>query len=398
MRAILNVAITDNVLTLFFLCAAIHYPSWTTIASVPVAFFISAALTTIAAYVTSLRNATDMLRTLFRGDFTSQNLSRIPHQSVLECLPTAAVRALDKPATFRLGVLRQGAGLDGAFESLVTYVRSFSSGAFDPLLKAYVSGVGTSMIFLRDVPSPQQRPYARFKLLHEVAHVSMNGTMLAVYHRRRLLAAAAIVAMSLWLVQGHWMHLLAGGMVALIAWIRFTAFPVLCETRADNFALKLLSEEELGRVHHLAKLDWCAPSAPPSTRDEQLRQLLNKTRFANLDAFVRSKPRRKRFADSWNDPPDLLWFLSTAAVLLLGSAVPPITRTQLMALVVIYLVLQIVVGGFLHVTAGRAQRVTEWVVRRIEIGDLSDGEIRRIRAIIEGPKGMMEQANGEASK
>src|SRR4051812_27285159 len=130
-------------------------------------------------YFGSLRSADDAISLLFDAQFKYQELDEIPFRDFSGFIPEPLMRRLRYPRTLKSQYLRRGASLSSAANEylLRLFVRRFPKPPFDHLLKAYSSGVGSSMVFLLDDPRGPMTAFAKFKLFHEISHITADGNM-----------------------------------------------------------------------------------------------------------------------------------------------------------------------------------------------------------------------------
>jgi len=353
--------IFHNALAIMLLTALAHTRwAWGLLGwNVLAAFLVGTASNGIAMYFASLRSADDSIRLLFANS-SNQEIEEIPHRELRACLPEKLESFLRFPKTFHYQRLRQGAGLSEIpNEALLrVFVRRFAGMPFDHLLKAYSSGVGSSMVFLLDDPRRDTSAFSKFKFFHELAHVTKHGA--AVFAKRYWIVLVAIASLSIGIHVGKMTtQTLLGGLLIIGSAVEtFITFELECEYKADALALTMITPAERSRVLDLCRKDWSRQIQPGGDVQERSRGFVFNYRLARLSANVKSLAKQERlvFGFHWNNGNWYNWAAMFVGSILLGMGIRPLTRFEALIVSGISIFAVTVPGAWLHHILSGAER------------------------------------------
>jgi len=326
---------------IFFLsCFAFHFNWWFLICFM-VACLLTLEIGGVCADLISLLNAKSAIKLLFDPKKRNQHLDPVDLSELSSWLPQEFIDITlsNKYSPLSRKNLRVGYSLDEKFQKLNIYVRTFSAPPYDYLLKAYVNFTGTSFVFLRDFISPESHIYQRFKLYHELAHVSMFGITSLIYRYERLLISVLGILFVSVLVVPQKILIIGLIIFACNEIQKWFFYPIIFEERADSLALKFLDIDEIKEVIRLFEIQ-SRPTKGFYRSYESNRRILNmkfiySKRLKNNDA--------KNLNIAWNNTLDVLWpvfgFLFAFAgyhVITLNPMFVVVAEIILLAMVYIY--------------------------------------------------------------
>lgn len=282
----------------------------------------SATLQVSGMYCSRIRSAAELERDdrLNHGDLTPvtiESLSGIIPESLWRDLVSA--RAETGP------LWRREPKAQGNEVYILVYQPKSTTAPWTPG-SAFLGSVGLRVAIVRDNPLNANRPWSRFLLLHELAHVSSEGVALQV-NRWRTLLILVYSLMTVILLATPSAHLWATGALILsfvLTLVTFLQFERLCESYADASAFVALSTPaDRERVLTLMRLE--VAGARKAFGDNHFHTRLWRARIAAL--------KRKRQPSTFNptggtifDPSALPFALACfAAVILAWWSTPAAT-------------------------------------------------------------------------
>ena len=332
------------------------------------AAFLCAACGGISLYFGSLRSADDALGLLFDGQFKYQEITEIPYSDFASFVPEPLMRRLAYPRTFSSKFLRRGANLDPAANEylLRLFVRRFPQAPFDHLLKAYSSGVGSSMVFLLDDPRRPMTAFAKFKLCHEMAHITADGNMVLAHRYRRVFLALVTACWALYLSSRNAPVFVGIALILVSAIASFMIFEIECESKADAMALTCLTNDERNRVLQLCEKDWLRAVATAGDKAGMQRAAAFAIRLGRLRKNVERLNRGAslHYGFGWNNEGWVSWLVMVAGAVIIGWYSRPMTTAE--ALVCFGAAFSIVVfpGSWLHNYNSKAEKVLEFAIHQ----------------------------------
>lgn len=275
-------------------------PRWWSALGFILSCLVALELVGLSSDLISLIDAKHALKILTDPEKKNQRLEPVDIEELKTWLPEEIQFAVfnNDYSTLSKPFFRRSFGLTGKFRKTCIYVRTFIAPPFDYLLKAFISFSGSSFVFLRDNVSSEVNVYDKFKLFHELAHVSKYGIATLAYRYERMLSAIVGIAVILVLAPPLGYFVIGLIIFVLEETVIWLVHPVRFEEKADCFALIPFSKAEVQEINRLFQIQGSLSTG--INRGFEIQK-----RVANMAAyyesrFVKESPFQPDI--SWNDP------------------------------------------------------------------------------------------------
>jgi hypothetical protein len=177
--------------------------------------------------------------------------------------------------------VRERAGFSTSFEPIKIFLVRAVVPPFPLQLKAFISTIGTSFLFLRDIPG-ELDPIAWFKVFHEFGHAGPGGRM-QMFDISVAFPYALFTAIVTLLMIPTRLHLTVMVFYVFFQWFYVSRnLRIESEIQADNFALRMLrSASAVRSVVNCFDAVWAeeAEHLGPRGRRDRLLRLVFMRRF-----------------------------------------------------------------------------------------------------------------------
>jgi hypothetical protein len=268
----------------FFLVYLVQHPTMRSFAVTLVGTAIgSAALQTAGMHCSKVLSGYEQLGDdrLRHGDFVGVRIGSMTRVVPQELLLDLASARVESSPLWRLEQRAKGNEVYVLIYQSQTVDAPWTPGS------AFFASVGHRIAIIRDNPLTTLKPWARFLLLHELAHVSSEGVKLHITRWRFLLTMLHGV-MTVLLLRVPLDHpLLVAVLVGAFGWslLTFCQFERLCESYADATAFRALTLDEKIRVLALMKKE--ATQASVTFGPKHFHARLWRNRLTSLEAGPR---------------------------------------------------------------------------------------------------------------
>jgi hypothetical protein len=234
-------------LVLFFLIQFATVRSWRCFVCFLFSELLFLEFTAIFSRRQALRNAHKALADFFLSDhFQLQPLRSTAIMQVVSNEEPMISKLTQPTGPVANPVVRERAGFSTSFEPIKMFLVRAVVPPFPLQLKAFISTIGTSFLFLRDIPG-ELEPIGWFKVFHEVGHAGPGGRLQIVDISVAFPYALFTAIVTLLMIPTR-LHLTVMVFYVFFQWLYTRRnLKIESEVQADNFALRMLRSPSVVR-------------------------------------------------------------------------------------------------------------------------------------------------------